>query len=157
MNNPSAVPPLSILNIPHDAIQQAVDLYHSQQQALPKHNILKHLDLNNFEKRYATQTMKRLVMVCHRLASSVITPAAIDVGFNDIGALDTVKQTLREIVMLPLRRPDLFQRGQLKRAVTGVLLFGPPGTGKTMLAKAIAGESGAAFISMDTFCMQCAE
>ena len=56
-------------------------------------------------------------------------------SFDDIGALDTVKTTLREVVMLPLQRPELFTRGSLTKPTRGVLLFGPPGTGKTMLAK----------------------
>lgn len=67
--------------------------------------------------------------------------------FDDIGALADIKESLQELVMLPLRRPDLFKGGLLKPC-RGILLFGPPGTGKTMLAKAIANDAGASFINV---------
>ncbi len=52
--------------------------------------------------------------------------------FEDIGGLEEEKRRLREIVILPFSRPELFSRGKLLRPPKGVLLYGPPGTGKTM-------------------------
>ncbi|KAG2540841.1 hypothetical protein PVAP13_9NG584900 [Panicum virgatum] len=83
-----------------------------------------------------------------RLLADVIPPHEIGVTFEDIGALESVKDTLKELVMLPLQRPELFNRGQLMKPCKGILLFGPPGTGKTMLAKAVATEAGANFINI---------
>ncbi|XP_075647548.1 uncharacterized protein LOC142618490 isoform X2 [Castanea sativa] len=82
-----------------------------------------------------------------RIRPEVIPASEIGVTFADIGAMDETKESLQELVMLPLRRPDLFKGGLLKPC-RGILLFGPPGTGKTMLAKAIANEAGASFINV---------
>ena len=83
-----------------------------------------------------------------KLLAEVIPPEEASLSFNDIGALDDVKDTLREVVMLPLQRPELFRKGNLARPTKGVLLFGPPGTGKTMLARAVATECGANFVNV---------
>ncbi|BBG94688.1 P-loop containing nucleoside triphosphate hydrolases superfamily protein [Prunus dulcis] len=80
--------------------------------------------------------------------SAVVPPGEIGVRFDDIGALEDVKRALNELVILPMRRPELFSHGNLLRPCKGILLFGPPGTGKTLLAKALATEAGANFISI---------
>ena len=67
----------------------------------------------------------------------------------DIGGLDSIVSSLRESVIFPLQYPNLFtSSSSLLGAPKGVLLFGPPGCGKTMLAKALAKESGATFINI---------
>jgi len=70
-----------------------------------------------------------------------------DVAWDDVGGLARVKQELREIVEWPVCHPELLQAARL-RPPKGVLLAGPPGTGKTLLAKAMATESRANFISV---------
>ncbi|CAD7696596.1 unnamed protein product [Ostreobium quekettii] len=68
-----------------------------------------------------------------------------DVSYQDIGGLDIQKQEIREAVELPLTHQDLYQQIGIDPP-RGVLLYGPPGTGKTMLAKAVAHHTTAAFI-----------
>ncbi|KAL3613119.1 hypothetical protein CASFOL_038368 [Castilleja foliolosa] len=80
--------------------------------------------------------------------SSVISPDDIGIKFDDVGALETVKNALDELVILPMKKPGLFSRGNLRRSCKGLLLFGPPGTGKTLIAKAVATEAGAHFINV---------
>ena len=67
--------------------------------------------------------------------------------WDDVGGLESVKQELKEAVEWPLKTPEAFTRLGIKPP-KGILLYGPPGAGKTMLAKAIATESGANFISI---------
>jgi AAA family ATPase, CDC48 subfamily len=84
-----------------------------------------------------------------------ITPSAMrevyletpDVKWTDIGGLEEVKTELREAVEWPLKFPEVYKRLNYK-IPKGILLYGPPGTGKTLLAKAVATESEANFISV---------
>ncbi len=69
------------------------------------------------------------------------------VGWGDIGGVDEAERQLREGIELPLKSPEAFRRLGIRPA-KGFLLYGPPGTGKTLLAKAVAKESEANFISI---------
>lgn len=69
------------------------------------------------------------------------------VSYEDIGGLRDEMQKVREMIELPLRHPEIFEKLGIE-APKGILLFGPPGTGKTLLAKAVASESNAHFISI---------
>ncbi|MEM0438203.1 MAG: CDC48 family AAA ATPase [Candidatus Micrarchaeia archaeon] len=70
-----------------------------------------------------------------------------NVRWSDVGGLDRAKQLLNEAVELPLNHPEYFEKMGI-RPSKGILLVGPPGTGKTLLAKAVATESQANFISI---------
>ena len=71
-----------------------------------------------------------------------------EVTYEDIGGLDDEVQKVREMIELPLKHPEVFQQLGID-APSGVLLQGPPGTGKTLLAKAVANEADANFLSID--------
>jgi len=70
-----------------------------------------------------------------------------DVSFEDIGGMEDVKEEIRMKILYPLKNPDLF-RAYGKKAGGGVLLYGPPGCGKTLISRATAGEIDANFLSI---------
>ncbi|KAL2920377.1 mitochondrial dynamin GTPase Msp1 [Polyrhizophydium stewartii] len=83
------------------------------------------------------------------IAGEIVWPEDLHVKFDDIGGLEPIIDSLRESVIYPLVFPELFSSvSNLLGPPKGVLLYGPPGCGKTMLAKALAKESGATFINM---------
>lgn len=101
--------------------------------------------LNNYERQL--------------LRSCVTTPGTLycyfthciemlETRFKDVAGNEEVKSALDDLISKPIRHPHLFATGILKASRSGILLFGPPGTGKTMLARAVAAESGAAFIAV---------
>ncbi len=74
--------------------------------------------------------------------------SVVDVTYEDIGGLKEEVKKVREMIEIPLKRPELFERLGISPP-KGVLMHGPPGTGKTLLAKAVANESDAHFITIN--------
>ncbi|CAN8075034.1 unnamed protein product [Agarophyton chilense] len=84
------------------------------------------------------------------LLHDLVFPEDISSSFDSVGGLSYTKETLKELIVYPLLYPDVYQSGEssLLQPPKGILLYGPPGTGKTMLAKALAKESGANFLAL---------
>ncbi len=79
------------------------------------------------------------------MISGTIVTESPNVKWNDIAGLENVKQAVREAIVLPMAKPELFTGA--RKPWSGILLFGPPGCGKTLLAKAAATECNATFFS----------
>ncbi len=91
-------------------------------------------DFSNAQKRVQPSAMREIM---------VQVP---DVTWEDVGGVDSARQALQEGIEMPLNDPEAFQRLGIRPA-RGFLLYGPPGTGKTLLAKAVAREAKANFVS----------
>lgn len=114
-------------------------------------------DLVKFDDKIPTESLEHIKINQEHFmhALNKVEPSAMrevlirkpNVRWDEIGGLDEAKRNLKEMVELPLKDPQIFKQAGIK-APKGILLTGPPGTGKTLLAKAIATESDANFISI---------
>lgn len=111
-----------------------------------------------FEKEYIPykKLLELEVTMDHfREALKEVEPSALrevfteipNVKWEDVGGLENIKQTLKETIEWPLKYPELFEKAKTKPP-KGILLYGVPGTGKTLLAKAVASQCGVNFISV---------
>jgi transitional endoplasmic reticulum ATPase len=114
-------------------------------------------ELNLEDEKISPETLDKLFITMNdfEIAMKDVTPSAMrevyleipDVKWNDVGGLEEIKRELQEAVEWPLRYPDLYK--ELNHTLTkGILLHGPSGTGKTLLAKAVATEAEANFVSV---------
>jgi transitional endoplasmic reticulum ATPase len=114
-------------------------------------------EINMEEKNIPVEILNKIIVTMGDFQEALkeVEPSAMrevlvevpEVTWNDVGGLESVKEELREAVEWPLKYPEVFT--QLNATPPkGLLLYGPPGTGKTLLAKAVANESQANFISV---------
>ncbi|XP_053709520.1 outer mitochondrial transmembrane helix translocase [Synchiropus splendidus] len=82
------------------------------------------------------------------IAAHLVDPLSMQVAWTDIAGLDDVITELKETVVLPVQKRHLFRGSRLLQPPRGVLLYGPPGCGKTLIAKATAKEAGFRFINL---------
>ncbi|XP_005396663.1 PREDICTED: fidgetin-like protein 1 [Chinchilla lanigera] len=92
------------------------------------------------------ERLKNLEPKMIELITNEIMDHGPPVHWEDIAGVDFAKTTIKEIVVWPMMRPDIFTG--LRGPPKGILLFGPPGTGKTLIGKCIASQSGATFFSI---------
>lgn len=119
---------------------------------------LKQLDPNKSNRAASKERKKALAKRLGRpvntdgqyediIAQEVVNPALISITLQDVGGLDHVIDDLKRNIITPMKEPHLFCTSLLRQK-KGVLLHGPPGTGKTMLARALAKECNACFINL---------
>ncbi|XP_014669294.1 PREDICTED: ATPase family AAA domain-containing protein 1-like isoform X2 [Priapulus caudatus] len=99
-------------------------------------------------KKIGVSNCEKLTEYEMTIASHLVDPLSIQISWDDIGGLDDVVTELRDTVILPLKKRDMFAQSKLLQPPKGCLLHGPPGCGKTMIAKATAKEAGARFINL---------
>ncbi|XP_058061023.1 outer mitochondrial transmembrane helix translocase [Anopheles bellator] len=97
-------------------------------------------------KKAAVQSLNDYEMV---IASHLVVPDNITVSWESVAGLDHVCQEIKESLVFPVCHRDMFAGSALYQAPKGVLLYGPPGCGKTLIAKATAKEAGMRFINLD--------
>lgn len=106
------------------------------------------IELSDDEKDKADPRLKNIEPQMIERIQNEIMGQTLNIGWDDIAGLEHAKKLIKEIVVWPMQRPDLFKG--LLSPPKGLLLFGPPGTGKTLIGKCIASQGNATFFSISS-------
>ncbi len=144
-----------LANVTHGYVGADLEALCKEAAMAALRRVLPEIDMT--EEEIPMETLEKLVVTREDFNTALLTvqPSALrevmieipNVKWEDIGGLDEAKQYLKEMVEWPLKHPEAFKRMGIKPP-KGILLYGLPGTGKTLLAKAVASESEANFISI---------
>ncbi len=156
LNNPRIVNIKSLAEITYGFVGADLQALCKEAAMNVLRRILPEIKLKDQEK-VSQEDLNKLIVTQDdfKAALRMVRPSAMreilvevpNVKYEDIGGLEEVKKQLREMIEWPLEHPDSFKRMGIKPP-RGILMFGPPGCGKTLLAKAVANESEANFISI---------
>lgn len=139
-----------------DALERQKEARERYEQAIAKNPTLQDVELEaRLEAFVSTKPPTdgpRLRVIANDDTTSadvtrLVAPEQDKVRFADVGGLENVKRQVEKRIILPFKKPSLFQRFK-KRVGGGILLYGPPGCGKTLLARATAGECDAQFFNV---------
>lgn len=140
----------------HAALGQRTEAKDAYQQAVTLNPTLEDLDLKAqvlaTVKEVQAQQGPRLRVIANDDTDAtelnrILAPPQPPLTFADVGGLEQIKTQINKRIILPFQKPSLFEKFK-KRSGGGILLYGPPGCGKTLLARATAGECKASFFSI---------
>jgi len=144
-----------IANITHGYTGADLSLLSKEAAIKALRRVLRKINID--EETLSPQVLESIIVTredflnaMHEIQPSALREVFVErptIKWSDIGGLQNVKREIQEAVELPLKKPEVFEKMGI-RPIKGILLYGPPGTGKTMLAKAVAHESEANFISI---------
>lgn len=139
-----------IVELTHGYVGADLDAVCKEAGIIAMRNLLREANIEDVETNVFTVTVDDIKTALLKIGPSALKAVTVDIPkvyWKDIGGQSRVKQKLKEAIEWPLKHPDVFKRMGI-RPPKGLLMYGPPGCSKTLMAKALATESGLNFISI---------
>ena len=139
-----------IVELTHGYVGADLDAVCKEAGIIAMRNLLRETNIEDVDTKNFTVTVDDIKTALLKVGPSALKAVTVDIPkvyWKDIGGQASVKQKLKEAIEWPLKHPDVFKRMGI-RPPKGLLMYGPPGCSKTLMAKALATESGLNFISI---------